>query len=100
MNVLKAERQATKELNDVRKDFRLKMEDLEEDLKMVRKLTSNVHRKVGLTVKQALAMARQAKRNATSRLFMARSKFLKELCSTCREQESTNIRKVQKGVES
>jgi len=72
MNVLKAERQATKELNDVRKDFRLKMEDLEEDLKMVRKLTSNVHRKVGLTVKQALAMARQAKRNATSRLFMAR----------------------------
>lgn len=74
MNVLKAEKQATKELDDVRKDFRFKMEDLEEDLKMVRKLTSNVHKKVGLTVNQALAMARQAKSNATNRLNMARSK--------------------------
>lgn len=75
-NVLKAEKQATKELNDVRKEFRAKMEDLEEDLRMVRKLTSNVHKKVGITVKQALTMARQAKTNATNRLFMARSKFL------------------------
>ena len=73
-NVLKAEKQATMELNDVRKEFRAKMEDLQEDLKMVRKLTSNVHRKVGITVKQALAMARQAKTNATNRLTMARSK--------------------------
>lgn len=73
-NVLKAEKQATMELNDVRKEFRAKMEDLQEDLKMVRKLTSNVHRKVGITVKQALAMARQAKTNATNRLAMARSK--------------------------
>ena len=75
MNVLKAERQATKELNDVRKDFRLKMEDVEEDLRMVRKLTSNVHKKVGLTVNQALEMARQAKSNATNRLYMAQSKL-------------------------
>lgn len=75
MNVLKAEKQATKELNDVRKDFRLKMEDVEEDLRMVRKLTSNVHKKVGLTVNQALAMARQAKNNATNRLNMAQSKL-------------------------
>ena len=73
-NVLKAEKQATMELNDVRKEFRAKMEDLQEDLKMVRKLTSNVHRKVGITVKQALTMARQAKTNATNRLAMARSK--------------------------
>ena len=75
MNVLKAERQATKELNDVRKDFRLKMEDVEEDLRMVRKLTNNVHKKVGLTVNQALVMARQAKSNATNRLNMAQSKL-------------------------
>ena len=75
MNVLKAEKQAAKELNDVRKDFRLKMEDLEEDLKMVKKLTGNVHKKVGITISQALAVARQAKRNATNRLYMARSKF-------------------------
>lgn len=75
MNVLKAERQATKELNDVRKDFRLKMEDVEEDLRMVRKLTSNVHKKVGLTVNQALVMARQAKSNATNRLNMTQSKL-------------------------
>lgn len=73
-NVLNAEKQATKELNDVRQEFRAKMEDLEEDLRMVRKLTSNVHRKVGLTVTQALQMARQAKTNATNRLHMARSK--------------------------
>ncbi|XP_022790188.1 uncharacterized protein LOC111329688 [Stylophora pistillata] len=70
-NVLKAEKQATMELNNVRKEFRAKMEDLQEDLKMVRKLTSNVHRKVGITVKQALAMARQAKANVTNRLVMA-----------------------------
>ena len=76
MNVLKAEKQAAKELNDVRKDFRLKMEDLEEDLKMVKKLTGNVHKKVGITISQAMAVARQAKRNATNRLYMARSKFL------------------------
>ncbi len=75
-NVLKAEKQATQELNDVRKEFRAKMEDLEEDLRMVKKLTSNVHKKVGITVKQALTMARQAKTNATNRLFMARSKLL------------------------
>ena len=75
MNVLKAERQATKELNDVRKDFRLKMEDVEEDLRMVRKLTSNVHKKVGLTVHQALVMARQAKTNATNRLNITQSKL-------------------------
>lgn len=74
MNVLKAEKQATKELNDVRKDFRWKMEDLEEDLRMVKKLTQNVHKKVGVTVTDALAMARQAKTNATTRLYMARSK--------------------------
>ena len=74
MNVLKAEKQATKELNDVRKDFRWKMEDLEEDLRMVKKLTQNVHKKVGVTVTDALAMARQAKINATTRLYMARSK--------------------------
>ena len=73
-NVLNAEKQATKELNDVRQEFRAKMEDLEEDLRMVRKLTSNVHKKVGLTVTQALQMARQAKTNATNRLHMARSK--------------------------
>lgn len=73
-NVLIAEKQATKELNDVRQEFRAKMEDLEEDLRMVRKLTSNVHKKVGLTVTQALQMARQAKTNATNRLHMARSK--------------------------
>lgn len=73
-NVLNAEKQATKELNDVRQEFRAKMEDLEEDLRMVRKLTSNVHNKVGLTVTQALQMARQAKTNATNRLHMARSK--------------------------
>lgn len=73
MNVLQTEKQAAKELNDVRRDFRLKMEDLQEDLKMVRKLTSNVHKKVGLTVNQALAMARQAKTNATNRLYMAQS---------------------------
>ncbi|XP_068692157.1 uncharacterized protein [Montipora foliosa] len=72
MNVLRAERQAINDLNDVRKNFRLKMEDLMEDVKMVRKLTRNVHRKVGLTVNQALAMARQAKNNATNRLYMAR----------------------------
>lgn len=75
-NVLNAEKQATKELNDVRKEFRAKMEDLEEDLRMVRKLTSNVHKKVGMTVKQALMMARQAKTNATNRLNMTRSKLL------------------------
>ena len=75
-NVLNAEKQATKELNDVRQEFRAKMEDLEEDLRMVRKLTSNVHNKVGITVTQALKMARQAKTNATNRLHMARSKFL------------------------
>ena len=75
-NVLKAEKQATQELNDVRKEFRAKMEDLEEDLRMVKKLTSNVHKKVGFTVKQALTMARQAKTNATNRLYMARSKLL------------------------
>ncbi len=75
-NVLKAEKQATQELNDVRKEFRAKMEDLEEDLRMVKKLTSNVHKKVGITVKQALMMARQAKTTATNRLFMARSKLL------------------------
>lgn len=75
-NVLNAEKQATKELNDVRQEFRAKIEDLEEDLKMVRKLTSNVHKKVGITVKQALRMARQAKTNATNRLHMARSKLL------------------------
>ena len=75
-NVLNAEKQATKELNDVRQEFRAKMEDLEEDLRMVRKLTSNVHNKVGLTVTQALRMARQAKTNATNRLHMARSKLL------------------------
>ena len=74
MNVLKAEKQATKELGDVRKDFRWKMEDLEEDLRMVKKLTRNVHKKVGVTVTDALAMARQAKTNATTRLYMARSK--------------------------
>lgn len=74
-NVLKAEKQATVELNDVRKEFRAKMEDVEEDLRMVKKLTSNVHKKVGITVQQALAMARQAKTNATNRLFMARSKL-------------------------
>ena len=76
-NVLNAERQATKELNDVRQEFRAKMEDLEEDLRMVRKLTSNVHNKVGLTVTEALNMARQAKTNATNRLHMARSKLLR-----------------------
>lgn len=75
-NVLNAERQATRELNDVRQEFRAKMEDLEEDLRMVRKLTSNVHTKVGMTVTQALKMARQAKTNATNRLHMARSKLL------------------------
>ena len=75
MNVLKAERQATKEPNDVRKDFRLKMEDVEEDLKMARKLTSNVHKKVGLTVNQALVMSRKAKSNATNTLNMAQSKL-------------------------
>ena len=75
MNVLQTEKQAAKELNDVRKDFRLKMEDLQEDLKMVRKLTTNVHKKVGLTVNQALAMAKQAKTNATNRLYMAQSKM-------------------------
>ena len=75
-NVLNAERQATKELNDVRQEFRGKMEDLEEDLRMVRKLTSNVHNKVGITVTEALKMARQAKTNATNRLHMARSKLL------------------------
>lgn len=74
-NVLKAEKQATQELNDVRKEFRAKMEDLEEDLRMVKKLTSNVHKKVGLTVQQALTMAREAKTNATKRLYMARSKL-------------------------
>lgn len=77
-NVLNAERQATKELNDVRQEFRAKMEDLEEDLRMVRKLTSNVHNKVGITVTQALKMARQAKTNATNRLHMARSKLLRD----------------------
>ena len=76
-SVLNAERQATKELNDVRQEFRAKMEDLEEDLRMVRKLTSNVHNKVGMTVTQALKMARQAKTNATNRLHMARSKLLR-----------------------
>ena len=50
------------------------MEDLEEDLRMVKKLTQNVHKKVGVTVTDALAMARQAKTNATTRLYMARSK--------------------------
>ena len=75
-NVLNAERQATRELNDVRQEFRAKMEDLEEDLRMVRKLTSNVHNKVGMTITQALRMARQAKTNATNRLHMARSKLL------------------------
>lgn len=46
------------ELNDVRKEFRVKMEDFQEDLKMVRKLISNVYRKVGIIVKQVFVMVR------------------------------------------
>lgn len=83
MNVLRAEKQAINDLYDVRTNLRLKMEDLMKDLKVVRRLTKNVHRKVGWTVKKALEMTRLAKSNATSRLNMARSKSLKKGQSAC-----------------
>lgn len=78
MNVLQAEKKAINDLNDVRTNLRLKMEDLMQDLKVVRRLTKNVHRKVVWTVKKALNMARLAKSNATSRLNMTRSKLLQK----------------------
>ena len=79
MNVLQAEKKAINDLNDVRTNLRLKMEDLMKDLKVVRRLTRKVHRKVAWTVKKALDMTRMAKSNATGRLNMTRSKLLKKV---------------------
>ena len=75
-NVLMAQEQASKELNDARKEFRVKMDDLQGDLALVKTLTNKVHEKIGITVRNALQMARQAKIKATSKLNQTKSKKL------------------------